>query len=188
HQSPENEHMNLLDILTDVKTSTIYPTINLINPYIDLPKNFFALYKEAEEIFDTYLDLIYGSESVNNNENDTNFDNNYELPLDNINTVENLLLVNTTGILQKVCTAIFLSLDELWSVLSDILLIITFLNSRFKDFEWYNGKGKAEAESIVQELYYDMNILEDDNKEFMNETEKEDELTLHTHKRESNLE
>ncbi|CAG8850991.1 42201_t:CDS:2, partial [Gigaspora margarita] len=44
----------------------------------------------------------------------------------------------------------------------------------------FNSKGKAEAESIVQELYYDMNssyqstTLEDNNEEFMDGTEEED--------------
>lgn len=56
-----------------------YPTITLINPYIDLLKNFFAPREEAEKTFDTYLDLIYGSESANNNGNETNSDSDYEL-------------------------------------------------------------------------------------------------------------
>ncbi|CAG8845654.1 24932_t:CDS:2, partial [Gigaspora margarita] len=55
-----------------------YPTINLINLYMDLFKNFFASRKEAEETFDTYLDLIYCSESVNNNENNANSDSDDE--------------------------------------------------------------------------------------------------------------
>ncbi|CAG8785007.1 17630_t:CDS:2, partial [Gigaspora margarita] len=227
HQLSENEHMNLLDILTDIKTrwtskkegekleclclnleereffqqiigllepiehitrkicSATYLTITLINLYIDLLKNFFAPCEEAEETFDTYFDLIYGSELVNNNRNETNSSSDYELPLcgsrqqwqhahrqfkqkiknkycntqryckkeknqssdinlDNINTVEDLPSVNTTGILQK-------------SVLSDISLITPFLDPRFKDFEWCNSKGKAKTKSIVRELYYDMN-------------------------------
>ncbi|CAG8706489.1 13279_t:CDS:2 [Dentiscutata erythropus] len=45
---------------------------------MDLFKNFFALCEEAKETFDTYLDLIYGSESANNNRNDTNSDSNDE--------------------------------------------------------------------------------------------------------------
>ncbi|CAG8585191.1 6834_t:CDS:2 [Gigaspora margarita] len=116
-----------IEYITHKIYGTIYPTINLINPYMDLLKNFFAPCEEAEEMFDTYLDLIYGSELVNNNRIETNSDN--------INTIEDLPLVNTTGILQKVHAAIFLLLDELWSVLSNISLITTFLDPCFKNFE-----------------------------------------------------
>ncbi|CAG8832554.1 42417_t:CDS:2, partial [Gigaspora margarita] len=109
---------------------TTYPTINLINPYMDLLKNFFALYEGAEEMFNTYLDLIYGSELANNNENETNSGSNYELPLgsdinlDNINTVEDLPSVNTTSILQKICATIFLLLDELCKGKTEAELIV----------------------------------------------------------------
>ena len=73
--------------------------------------------------------------------------------LDDINTVEYLQPVNTEGLLQKVCAAIFLSLDELWSVQSNIALIATFLDSCFKNFDWCDGNGKDEAKILVQELY-----------------------------------
>ncbi|CAB4482091.1 unnamed protein product [Rhizophagus irregularis] len=76
-----------------------------------------------------------------------------ESNLDDINTVEYLQPVNTEGLLQKVCAAIFLSLDELWTVPSNIMLVATFLDSRFKNFDWCNGNGKDEAKQLVQELY-----------------------------------
>jgi hypothetical protein len=75
--------------------------------------------------------------------------------LDNINTVEYLQPVNTEGLLQKVRAAIFLSLDELWPVPSNIMLIATFLDPRFKNFDWSNGDNKDEAKELVQELYDD---------------------------------
>jgi hAT family C-terminal dimerisation region len=75
--------------------------------------------------------------------------------LDNINTVEYLQPVNTEGLLQKVRAAIFLSLDELWPVSSDIMLIATFLDPRFKNFDWCNGDNKDETKELVQELYDD---------------------------------
>lgn len=75
--------------------------------------------------------------------------------LDDINTVEYLQPVDTKGLLQKVRAAIFLSLDELWSAPSDIVLIATFLDPRFKTFDWCNGDGKDEAKKLVQELYND---------------------------------
>jgi len=75
--------------------------------------------------------------------------------LDNINTVEYLQPVNTEGLLQKVRATIFLSLDELWPVPSNIMLIATFLDPRFKNFDWSNGDNKDEAKELVQELYDD---------------------------------
>jgi len=52
------------------------------------------------------------------------------------NQVEYLSSVDTTGLLEQVRAAIYLSLDELWSVLTDTALIATFLDSRFKHFNW----------------------------------------------------
>lgn len=76
--------------------------------------------------------------------------------LDDINTVEYLQPVDTEGLLQKVCAAIFLSLDELWTVQSDIVLIATFLDPRFKNFDWCNGINKDKAKELVQKLYNDV--------------------------------
>ncbi|CAG8733577.1 25989_t:CDS:2, partial [Gigaspora rosea] len=161
HQSPKNEHTNPLEVLTDVKTrwsSTYYAWKRILKlhnymklVYIDLfSKLDRTSKKEGEKLERLCLSLEekeFLQQMISLLE-----------PIEyNINTVEDLLSVDTTGILQKVCTAIFLSLDELWSVLSDILLITTFLDPHFKDFEWCNSKGKAEAESMVRELYYDMN-------------------------------
>ena len=74
--------------------------------------------------------------------------------MDDLNTVEYLQPVNTEGLLQKVRAAIFLSLDELWSIPSSITLATTFLDPRFKDFDWCNDSNvKEEAEKLVQELY-----------------------------------
>jgi len=75
--------------------------------------------------------------------------------LDDINTAEYLQPVDTKNLLQKVRAAIFLSLDELWSIPSNIALIATFLDPRFKTFDWCNGDGKDEAKKLVQELYND---------------------------------
>ena len=67
--------------------------------------------------------------------------------------MEYLQPVRTKGMLQKVRAAIFLSLDELWLVPSNIALIATFLDPRFKTFDWYKGDSKDEAEKLVRELY-----------------------------------
>src|SRR4051794_25355400 len=76
-----------------------------------------------------------------------------ERDVDDMNTVEYLQPVNTEGLLQKVRAAIFLSLDELWLVPSNIALIATFLDPRFKTFDWCKGDSKDEAEKLVRELY-----------------------------------
>ncbi|EXX77318.1 hypothetical protein RirG_024890 [Rhizophagus irregularis DAOM 197198w] len=75
--------------------------------------------------------------------------------LDDINIVEYLQPVNTEGLLQKVRAAIYLSLDELWPVPSNIMLVATFLDPRFKNFDWCNGNDKDEAKELVQVLYND---------------------------------
>ena len=67
--------------------------------------------------------------------------------MDDINTVKYLQPVNTEGLLQKVHAAIFLSLDEFWLVPSDIVLIATFLDSHFKNFDWRDGNNKNEAKN-----------------------------------------
>ena len=59
-----------------------------------------------------------------------------ESTAEDTNQVEYLPLVNTNGMLERVQAAIYLSLDELWSVLYDNALIVTFLDPRFKHFNW----------------------------------------------------
>ncbi|CAB5385834.1 unnamed protein product [Rhizophagus irregularis] len=126
----------------------------------------------APKTLDTYLSLIYSS---NDEENSDIASNDKYIPsgrtrqywqrvgisvshpvkpnLDNINTVKYLQPVNIEGLLQKIRAAIFLSLDELWLMPFNIMLIATFLNPRFKNFDWCNGNGKDEAKNLVQELY-----------------------------------
>ncbi|CAG8802960.1 11166_t:CDS:2 [Gigaspora margarita] len=124
HQSSENEHTNPLEVLTDVKTrwsSTYYVwkrILELYNymklVYIDLlSKPDRASKKEGEklerlclsleerEFLQQMISLLEPIEYI------------ILKICDNINTVEDLPSVNTTGILQKVRAAIFLSLDEL---------------------------------------------------------------------------
>ncbi|CAG8676872.1 6149_t:CDS:1, partial [Racocetra fulgida] len=54
--------------------------------------------------------------------------------LDNIIKAEDLLSVSTTGLLNRVRAAIYLSINKLWAAPSDIALIATFLDPRFKHF------------------------------------------------------
>ncbi|CAB4383099.1 unnamed protein product [Rhizophagus irregularis] len=90
----------------------------------------------APKTLDTYLSLIYSS---NDEENSDIASNDKYIP--------------SEGLLQKIRAAIFLSLDELWLMPFNIMLIATFLNPRFKNFDWCNGNGKDEAKNLVQELY-----------------------------------
>ncbi|CAI2194756.1 200_t:CDS:1, partial [Funneliformis geosporum] len=53
-----------------------------------------------------------------------------------INCVEYLPIADITGLLQKVRAAIFLSLDELWLIPTDLVQIATVLDPRFKNFQW----------------------------------------------------
>ncbi|RGB25813.1 hypothetical protein C1646_675281 [Rhizophagus diaphanus] len=123
-----------------------YPILSLIFPYMYILKNHFAPNEEENETLDTYLSLIYSSNDEENS--DIASDDEY-IPS------EYLQPVNTEGLLQKVRAAIFLSLDELWPMPSNIMLIATFLDPRFKNFDWCNGNGKDEAKNLVQELYND---------------------------------
>ncbi|CAG8708384.1 20489_t:CDS:2, partial [Gigaspora margarita] len=90
HQLPKNEYTNSLDVLTDVKTRWTSKKegeklerlcLNLEErEFLQQIIEFFAPHEEAKETFDTYLDLIYGSELANNNRNKTNSGSDYELP------------------------------------------------------------------------------------------------------------
>ncbi|CAG8465408.1 16413_t:CDS:2, partial [Racocetra persica] len=53
----------------------------------------------------------------------------------NINTIEYLPSVDPYGLLQRVHAAIFLSLDELWAILSDLALIVSIFDPQFKTFQ-----------------------------------------------------
>ena len=63
--------------------------------------------------------------------------------------IEYLPPVNTTGLIQKVRAAIYLSLDELWSFPTDTALIATFLDPRFKHFKWTTTDNQNKAQNLV---------------------------------------
>ncbi|CAG8638925.1 11782_t:CDS:2, partial [Cetraspora pellucida] len=148
-----------------------YCTLSLVHPYIELLKKLFEPNYESGETYDTYLDLIYGPQSENDNEeveeSDSSTSDEDEIPsggsrkhwqyahhIDDFNNVEYLPAANTVGLLQKVRAAIFLSLDELWSAPSDLVRITTILDPRFKDFKWDNtDKEKDEALKLLQIQY-----------------------------------
>ncbi|CAJ0830078.1 287_t:CDS:2 [Entrophospora sp. SA101] len=151
---------------------------HLVNPYMELLKKTFAPKSENGESLDTYLDLIYGPQTEDNNDNEEESDSSTsdddEIPsggsrqhwqyshrtrgaiddIDDINHVEYLPAVNTTGLLQKVQAAIFLSLDELWSVPTELVQIATVLDPRFKNFQWdRSGEERDKSHQLLWELY-----------------------------------
>ncbi|CAJ0644662.1 10948_t:CDS:2 [Entrophospora sp. SA101] len=145
-----------------------YVTLSLVNPYMELLKKTFAPKSENGESLDTYLDLIYGPQTEDNNDNEEESDSSTsdddEIPsggirgaiddIDDINHVEYLPAVNTTGLLQKVQAAIFLSLDELWSVPTELVQIATVLDPRFKNFQWdRSGEERDKSHQLLRELY-----------------------------------
>ena len=67
--------------------------------------------------------------------------------------MEYLPPVDTTGLLERVRATIYLSLDELWSVPSDNALIATFLDPRFKHFNWAVSSERDKACQLVKSLY-----------------------------------
>ncbi|GBC16039.2 hypothetical protein GLOIN_2v1770580 [Rhizophagus irregularis DAOM 181602=DAOM 197198] len=119
----------------------------------------------APKTLDTYLSLIYSSNDEENS--DIASDDEYipsgrtrqywqyshhQFQYQKRKNTRNRI---QEDLLQKIRAAIFLSLDELWLIPFNIMLIATFLNSRFKNFDWCNGNGKDEAKNLVQELYND---------------------------------
>ncbi|CAG8615438.1 6544_t:CDS:2, partial [Cetraspora pellucida] len=187
-EDSQNTVANPFDVLTDVKTSAKYSTLNLVYPCMEILKKGFA--PETGETVDTYLNLIYEEAENDDNESDETSDDdipvagtcqqwqyayrqfrqrmiargrghrqNRRMPrrsnnedLEDIDKVEDLLPVSTTGLLNRVRAAIYLLMDELWSVLSDNALVVTFFDPRFKHFKWATIPDDIE-EGLVDRSY-----------------------------------
>ena len=81
-----------------------------------------------------------------------------ETTAEDTNQVEYLPSVNTTGLLERVRAAIYLSLDELWSIPTDTALIATFLDPRFKHFKWATNGERDKAKQLVKTLYDELKL------------------------------
>ncbi|CAG8756678.1 15840_t:CDS:2 [Cetraspora pellucida] len=109
----------------------------MVYPYIEILKRSFALQLDYGETKKLYLNLIYSCTSDKDNNTDYSSDSisdDNSMP-NNINMNEYLPSVNPDGLLQKVHAAIFLSLDELWTISSDLSLITLILDPWFKTFQ-----------------------------------------------------
>ena len=63
-------------------------------------------------------------------------------------------------------------MDELWAVPTDITLIATFLDPRFKHFNWSTSEERNRAHQLVKALYEELKVdfripnnVEDRNRE-----------------------
>lgn len=189
---------NMVNLLEPIENVTrhlcgaIYPTLNLVHPYMVLLKKKFAPNSEGNETVNTYLDLIYGENYEENDENEIDDDipaagtrqqwqyahrqfrqrmrvtqrqnrgreqeNQTQFNNTDTNQVEYLPPVDTNGLLIKVRAAIYLSMEELWAVPTDISLVATFLDPRFKHFNWSTRDERNKAQSLVKRLYEELKI------------------------------
>ncbi|CAG8779364.1 18275_t:CDS:2, partial [Acaulospora morrowiae] len=96
--------------------------------------------------------------------------------IENTNNIEYLSPVNTIGLLEKVRAAIYFSLDELWLAPSDNALIATFLDPRFKHFNWAAKNKRDKAYQLVKTLHdiVKSNINIPDNIEEKSQEDNED--------------
>ncbi|CAI2187251.1 11744_t:CDS:2 [Funneliformis geosporum] len=58
---------------------------------------------------------------------------------------------NTTSLIKRIRVTIYLSIEELCAVPTDITLIATFLNPRFKHFNWSNLEGNSTQTNSEEE-------------------------------------
>lgn len=70
--------------------------------------------------------------------------------------VEYLQPVSTNGLLKKVQAAIYLSMDELWGAQTEIALVATYLDPRFKHFNWTTEEKRTEVKNLTRLLYEDL--------------------------------
>ncbi|GBB97446.1 hypothetical protein RclHR1_00030003 [Rhizophagus clarus] len=176
--------LELIKIVTRHLCGANYPTLNLIYLYMESLKKKFAPRPDKNETVEIYLMLVYG-ESYKENDDDKITDDDipsagtrwqwqhahqqYQQRMSAYtNKVEDLPPVNTSGLLEKVRDAIYLSLDELWAVLTDTALIATFLNPQFKHLKWLTNNERDRVHQLVKNLYNELKTnlyIPDDNED-----------------------
>ncbi|CAG8665492.1 11979_t:CDS:2, partial [Dentiscutata erythropus] len=105
----------------------------------------FAPISEKGESLESWIDLIYGLEELDTtDESSLSSDNEADIPLagnqqqwqythrslSDTNTIEYLPSTNCSGLLEKAQAAIFLSLNELWSISNEMGLKASILDPR----------------------------------------------------------
>ena len=206
------------EIITRRLSGSKYPTLNMVHPYMCMLKRMFAPRASENETMDSYLDLIYGPLTVENeeenveddaNDSDSSFisddddiptagNRNWQIwrqrrqqdhgqgrgrgrgqgrgrgrgrghvrvrisqrthnEVEDTDQVEFFPPVNNfEGLLKKVRAAIYLSLETLWDVPSELALVATILDPRMKSFlfvdDLYRNEQKEQAESLLSSLY-----------------------------------
>ncbi|CAG8622214.1 18817_t:CDS:2, partial [Racocetra persica] len=102
--------LELFETIIKKLSSASYPTLNMVYLYIYILKQIFAPKIEDGKTIDSYLDLIYRLLVLNDNLKDIEDDNNEN---ENTTYVKYLSPANTENLIQRVHTAIYLSLDKL---------------------------------------------------------------------------
>ncbi|CAG8560488.1 3157_t:CDS:2 [Dentiscutata erythropus] len=125
--------LKLFEEITRHVCGSKYPTLNLVYPYIRILKNKFALISENGESLESWIDLIYGLEDPDTND-DSSLSSNNEADIPSAGNRQQwqythrsvhrqkkyLPAVNCSGFLEKARAVIFLSLDELWNLSNEM--------------------------------------------------------------------
>ncbi|CAG8644635.1 4571_t:CDS:2, partial [Scutellospora calospora] len=151
------------------------PTINLVYPYIELFKKRFA--SKIDETVDTYLNLIYGEVESEENESDKS-DNNiptagtrkqwqyahrqFSQRMASCSQSQS----QNIRIQRRSANAELEDTDQ--AVPMNIALVATFLDPRFKHFNWATSVERNRVQDLVMTLYNELKInltIPDDNEE-----------------------
>ncbi|CAG8543757.1 2448_t:CDS:2 [Dentiscutata erythropus] len=95
------------------------------------------------------------------------------------NTIEYLPAIDPDGLILKIRAAIFLSLDELWTVPSDLALTASILDPWFKTFQWASEQLRY-AKKLLEKSYIELKTAIDllNLNNFSNEKVKKNETSM----------
>ncbi|CAG8622158.1 15794_t:CDS:2, partial [Racocetra fulgida] len=117
----------------------IYPTINLIYPYMRLLKQNFA--PTGNNTIDDYIDSVYGpalSENIDKTDETDKADSSTD---------------NLSGLLDKVKATIYLSLDELWDIPEETALLAPILDPRLKGLRFVDQTERINIQEKLKTKY-----------------------------------